>query len=365
MMKDRDQKSMALQFSVARRWFPQLEVDIEPGKGISKTNTYVTDVDVLSSIPDEFKGFRRVAFDCKTKAKESPINRALWLSGLLTRIEADQGFCILKKTSLEPDHCLMADRLNIVLLSESDFELYSSATGGDLGESISHAATIDLWDRYLSISGKYQMLQPACRFLNSTFWTFDDAAEACRRCITILRKTAPELDPNKEEHVALFFNFCALFGLSLSIVICRLFKVYLHPSSSAALSDALLAMLYGGRSAYKYRSDVFRALNSHADEGTKSELVLPEWERLMQLVRQLLDAPFAVQNTPLLLREVGFSLLTPGGINQDFAKVLSKESPHAVRFSLMMSDYLSKAAQLPREFSDIADKQLLGLIQAK
>jgi hypothetical protein len=64
MMKDRDQKQKALTFSVAYRWFPQVEVDVEPGTALSEKSSLVTDLDVFSSIPDQFKGFRTVVFDC-------------------------------------------------------------------------------------------------------------------------------------------------------------------------------------------------------------------------------------------------------------------------------------------------------------
>ena len=111
MMKDRDQKQKSLKLSVANRWFPQLEVDIQPGRALAKNAPLVTDLDVFSSIPDNFKGFRTVVFDCKTKARESPVNRALWLAGVLERIKGDQGFCILKKDGIELDHRLMATRL--------------------------------------------------------------------------------------------------------------------------------------------------------------------------------------------------------------------------------------------------------------
>src|SRR5271154_5661474 len=117
MIKDRDQKQKALKLSVANRWFPQMEVDVHAGGGLSEKSPLVTDLDVLSSIPDEFRGFRSVVFDCKTKARESAVNRALWLSGVLNRMGADQGFCILKKEALELDHVLMANRLKVILLA--------------------------------------------------------------------------------------------------------------------------------------------------------------------------------------------------------------------------------------------------------
>src|SRR5207247_957598 len=97
MIQDRDQKHGALKLSVANRWFPQLEVVVQPTRSVQETAVSVTDLDVFSSMPDQFRGFRTVVFDCKTKARESPVNRALWLRGVIDRLDADHGICVLKK----------------------------------------------------------------------------------------------------------------------------------------------------------------------------------------------------------------------------------------------------------------------------
>ncbi|MFS6757968.1 hypothetical protein, partial [Staphylococcus aureus] len=97
MIKDRDQKGKALQFCLTHRWFPQLELEVAAGAALASKIAAVTDLDVYASIPDQFVGYRSVVFDCKTKAKESAVNRALWLMGVMERMDADQGFCILKR----------------------------------------------------------------------------------------------------------------------------------------------------------------------------------------------------------------------------------------------------------------------------
>jgi len=57
MIKDRDQKHKALRLSVANRWFPQLEVDVQPGRAVRENAPLVTDLDVLSSFPISSKDF--------------------------------------------------------------------------------------------------------------------------------------------------------------------------------------------------------------------------------------------------------------------------------------------------------------------
>ncbi len=363
-MKDRDQKHKALRLSVANRWFPQLEVDVQPGRALSEKAPLVTDLDVLSCIPDDFRGFRSIVFDCKTKAKESPVNRALWLTGVLQRIGGDQGFCILKKDAIELDHRLMATRLNVVLLAEDEFDLYAKSTCTAYTQPLGNIAEMDVWERFFDIPSRFPNLASGVQFIRSEFWMAEDSAEACRRTIACLKGLHQELDPQKPEHLALFLEFCAIFAQSLAVVVCQIFKAYLHPANHADLSAALLAMLYGGRESYEHRNRLYKFVKVKLSEQMTSDLSLPEWERFLQLVRQCLDAPFQLQRTPLILREVGFAALC-GDTTREFAKVLCSESPQGARFALLVPTYLGRAARLPPEFIKSADNMLLPLLPVK
>lgn len=363
-MQDRPQKERALRLSVANRWLPQLEVDVQPAKALRTQAPLVTDLDVYSSLPDPFKGFRTAVFDCKTKAKESPVNRCLWMAGVLDRLNADQGFCILRKNAIELDHRLMATRLRVVLLAEDEFDLYSSATTRGYESHVGHVGEIDAWEQLYSIANRSVQLEPALRFTRSTYWMIDDAAEACRRTLATLRNVHPELDPAKPDHVALFFEFCTLFARSLAIVTCEVFKAYLHPASQDDLSEALLVMLYGGRDAYNHRNELFKRIKSQVPTSDTSDLSLPDWDRFIQLVRQLLDAPMDVQRAPLILREAGFSLLCQDK-SFNFLRTLCSESAHGGKFAILIPNYLCKAAKLPPEFGQIADNTLLPQLDVK
>ena len=364
MIKDRDQKQKALRLSVANRWFPQLEVDVQPGRAVRENAPLVTDLDVLSSFPDPFKGFRAVVFECKTKAKESPVNRALWLAGVLERLNADQGFCILKKDQIQLDHCLMATRLNVVLLTEEEFDLYGKLTCPAYSDPTGNVSNIDLWDRLFAVPSKFSRLESAIAFVRSTFWMIDDAAEACRKTLACLRGLHGELDPSHREHLAIFFELCALFARSLAVVVCQIFRSYMLPGKEADLAEALLVMLYGGREAYEHRNELFKLLKNKGSAETPVDLSLPEWDRFLQLVRQCLDAPFELQRTPLILREAAFAILAGDGSNE-FAKTLSRESPQGARFALLVPTYLARAAKLPPEFAKTADDILLPLIPVR
>lgn len=363
-MKDRDQKQKALRLAVGSRWLPQLEVDVTPHRSVASKAPLVTDLDVYASIPDPFFGYRTAVFDCKTKARESPVNRCLWLAGVLDRLQADQGFCILKKNAIEIDHRNMASRLRIVLLNEIEFDTYASATCHNYSSVCAKVADLDLWEWLFAIPKRYRQLESAIQFLRSTYWMIDDASEACRKTLVTLRATRPELDPDKPEHVAVFFEFCALFSRSLAVVVNRLFKAYLHPANQHDLSEPLLMMLYGGRDAYDHRNSLFKLAKNQSPDAPIPDLALPEWDRFVQLVRQLLDSPLDVQHAPLILREVGFGLLSEDK-SYPFVKELCSESPQGGKFALLIPSYLCRASQLPPEFRKIADDAILPQFDVK
>lgn len=363
-MNDRDQKQKALKLSVANRWFPQLEVDVQPGRALRERAPLVTDLDVFSSIPDQFKGFRSIVFDCKTKAKESPVNRALWLAGVLERLKADQGFCILKKEEIQLDHCLMATRLNVILLTEDEVDVYARLTCPRYDSPLGNVSDIAAWEQLFAIPSRFPKLEPALQFVRSTFWMVDDSAEACRKSLACLKCLRDEMDPSKPEHIAVFLELCAVFARSLAVVVCQLFKSYLLPDSSENLADALLVMLYGGRDAYEHRNELFKLVKGKGADQPPKDLSLPEWDRFLQLVRQCLDAPFELQHAPLILREAGFSALR-GDAARVFGKTLCSESPQGARFAVLIPTYLGRAAKLPPEFAKAADDILLPLLTVK
>lgn len=364
MMKDRDQKQKALKLSVANRWFPQLEVDVHQNRSVAEKDLLATDLDVLVSIPDEFRGFRLVVFDCKTKAKESPVNRAFWLAGVLKRLRAAQGFCVLKKERIALDHCLMADRLNVVLLREDEFDLYASATSRAYSSTTGHTANIDLWDQFFALPTRFQALKDGIDFIRSRYWMIEDDAESVRKVLSSMRELHPEIDPQRSEHVVVFLQYCATFAHALAVLVNRIFKLHLQPEHQAILSEALLMMLYGGRDAYEHRNKMFKMAAAKKAGETLPDIMLPEWERFLRLTRQLLDAPVEVSRAPLILREVGFAVLA-GDTRQDFARTLCAESPQGARFALLIADYLARAAKLPPEILQASDNLLLALQPTK
>ena len=117
----------------------------------------------------------------------------------------------------------------------------------------------------------------------------------------MLREIRTELDPVKNEHVGVACDLAALFAHSLAILCSYLFKAYLHPKRQQDLDEAVKLLLYGGRESYEHRNRLFKMLNKQKNPDAYDGdlgLSLPEWPRLIKLVRQLLDAPTDISYSP-------------------------------------------------------------------
>jgi hypothetical protein len=358
-MKDRPQKAAALKYVVSRRWFPQVELDVSTFLTTRESSLSITDIDVFASVPDEFLGFRGFLIDCKTKKGESPVNRALWLNGLMQRMAVTHGMCILRTRGIESDHRYTAAKLGVHLLAEHEFDAYAAATSPRWSSNGGALANIELWDKFFQIPARFPSLGPAIRFSKSRYWMASDATEACRLTIALARQLRGELDPTKPEHVAVVGDMVALFTHALGGMVSKIFAGYLQPKEKAELSEALLILFCGGRDSYEQRNRIKKLFATlHKPEAQEEALLVPEMEGFVDLVRQALDAPLELLRAPLLIREVAWSALAgvpPGTM----AREIAGEFKHAARLSVLASDYLRKAVQYPAEFSQTLADSIL------
>jgi hypothetical protein len=272
-MKDREQKAKALRYSISKGWFPQLEVNVHPPKALSKTVTLMTDIDVFASMPDDFNGYRNIVFDCKTGVKESAVNRALWLRGVLDRMHAEQGVCILRKNIIELDHKLVATKMGIILLAENEFDIFARSTSNRYDEKLGYVADIEAWEKLFGLREKYPSLAPAIDFTRSLYWMLDDAADACRKTLVVINEIRPELDPAKVEHLAIAFDLASLFARALAMLSVTVFKAYLHPKKQADLEEAMKVLLYGGRESYDHRNQLYRMLKERQGKDRDCKII--------------------------------------------------------------------------------------------
>ena len=389
MNQDREQKRAALRYAVAKRWFPQLELNVSTFITLSRSPTNITDVDVFAAVPDDLVGFRSVVIDCKTRKGESPISRAMWQKGLMARLNADYGICVLRVPKILADHRYTAAQFGVALVAEREFDAFASATAPAYHLPLGAIAELEVWDKYFSVGSQFPRLAKAVEFSRSGFWMSDSAAEACIRAVFLMTSLRPELDPEKREHLALVADITSLFLHALARIVVRIFAAYLQPGAKNELSTALLLFLYGGRSSYDHLNRIRRMItqvgptpsaaaakgateqngivssgesesdanpSQTPDQARPRDLALPEWDRFVEFVRQMLDAPLEVARAPLFMREVGWTVLAGNGASSTgastFAHQLATSSPQGARFALLGLTYLCRAASLPKEFKD-------------
>jgi len=361
MIQDRGLKARVLKYAVAKRWFPQLELDVLPRMGTSEARKPMTDIDVMASVPDEFDGYRTLVVDCKSGTRESPITRALWLRGVMDHFHATRGLCVLVKEKIEPDHRYNAAQMGVVLIAEDEFEKYALATGARGDTPASYTGQIEIWERFFEIGARYKPLAESVQFSTSGYWMCSSESEACRRTIAEALRIRPEVDPAKRDHISLILDLSALFMHSLSRLVAKLFASYLQPDNRDELSNALLTLLYGGRENYEHLN-ALKKLVAASNPGVQNgkSLTLPEWDRFLQLVRHGLDSPIQLPHAALILRELAWSFLVEKP-SLAFADVLSSENRQAAKMALLGAEYICHAGKLPPEFGSIATKMLLDL----
>src|SRR5260370_10631077 len=117
MIKDKAQKKLAAKFCAAQGIVPFVEVLVRSPTDLEDTPANITDIDVLGLDLGRAGMSRRLIFDCKTLAKISPINRALWANGLKALVGDDRAYMIQKREALY-SHKLAADEINVSIHSE-------------------------------------------------------------------------------------------------------------------------------------------------------------------------------------------------------------------------------------------------------
>lgn len=361
IIKDRNLKLKLVKYFVLRRWYPQMEVDILLREGISTTKKVITDIDVMGLCTSPFANLIPVLGDCKTLKSQSPINRALWMKGLMDLTGAMSGIIILEK-KIEGDHKLTANDLNVTLLSDKDFDMYSRSTANYLEDIKSALCIGENWDKYFEIKYKFPNLESIVSYAKSGFWNEKSGSVRIRHLISHLKSVRNEFNPENQLHISVFLDIASLFAIALNEVICNIFNQYLLPNSKEQLEKELRVIIWGGLENYNYWNQLRKKVIKN-DNFENTELSLPEWNIFLQLVRSCLDNPYETSITPLLIKEIAFEYITEDDIRKEltYSRKLAIANSHASRYAILIIDYLCKAIKLPPEFNQIITSRLMKI----
>lgn len=190
-----------------------MEAEVFFTEGVSAQRKVVTDLDTVALIPSDFGELTFLIGDCKTLKNQSPISRSFWLKGLMGLLNAERGIVLLNK-EVERDHKQLSSNLNISLLSEDDFDIYSNKTSLHLGPLNSAICNGDTWDKYFLLYKKFPDLEKALRFVKNDFWNIEDDKLKLRKTLFTIREIRRELNPERPEHIALLVDLISLFTIS-------------------------------------------------------------------------------------------------------------------------------------------------------
>lgn len=333
-----------------------MEAEIYFTEGISKNKKIVTDLDTLALIPSDFGQLSFIIGDCKTLKNQSPISRSLWLKGVMGLLNASKGIVLLTK-DIERDHKQLSSNINVSLLSEKDFETYANKTSVNYARVNSAVANGESWEKYFELHKRFPRLESAIKFVKNEFWNIQDEKLRLRKTLYTIRQVRNELNPEKMDHMALVVDLISLFSIALNKVVLDIFNQYLLPETKENLSRELKIWIWGGMDQYEYWNKLYRLANR---KGNEDEMELPEWDRFVQLIRQLLEEPHSTSDVPLLLREIAFEYLDKN-VTTDFSKILAQNNPQASKFALLISSYVCRAANLPKDFDEVIKGRLLTL----
>lgn len=353
-MKDRGLKARLLEFYVQNGWYPQLEVDVMTEENTGKAVKLITDIDVLGMYPASNGTFNTVLGDCKTLKNQSPINRVLWMKGLMDFWKADRGIILLQK-NIEPDHKQTANRLNITLLSQKDFDSYEKAYCLQQDKKSSAMGKIANWEIYFEFVKNNPPISELARYIKCGFWNEKSQSKNIRKLLAMVRLIKGEFNPDKSSHEAFICNAISLFAISINKITVELFDSYLLPESRENFNEELKSTIWGGYDNYKFLNDIRSKVPGFEDK----QLLLPEWGDFVNLLRNFIDTPIDTLYAPIILKELAFELIANENTEYDFLKNIIAQKPHALKCAILIVKYFCKASRLPKEFSDYIVARLM------
>ncbi|MBU8899566.1 hypothetical protein KRR26_28545 [Corallococcus sp. M34] len=328
----------------------QLEVPVVTEGGVARKALPVTDIDVLGIRPSPELRWRYVIGDCKTKKKESPVNRVLWASGLMDAFGASSGIVILRRentTPIERDHKLFADERRILLLAEEEFTEYDKAIVYPGGSS-EFPETIDLIE-YLrdSVAEAFPRLREHLRWLLSGAWSNTDHSGLLRNALGRAREVRGEIDPRRDDHLAIILENAAVFAVPFATLVGTIFRRHVKPADREDLDEAARIIIWGGREQYDFynrmRSELVQAKGSKSQE----PLSLPEWDRFLELLRSVLEVPTRAFQCPQVLRVASLAVLSE---QRELLNTIPDST--LLHVAMRIATYVARAAGYPAETSE-------------
>lgn len=348
--KDTIQKEKAIRYCISNGLLPYLEVIVDNVREVTDVRTVITDLDVLGIEVLRRGTLKKILFDCKTVGKMSAINRAFWASGVMSYVGCDESYVILTKKSSEA-HRLTARALGVNLFQESDFDSYAESSSIDYLNSLSYSFNIENWHNFYRIFEKHIAFKDAGVYLNTKIPTENDSAKALRVLLSISTSIKGELDPEKLDHMSIYFSIIMSFILVMTPISSQLSDIITKDMTKSEYETILKYYIMGGRDKYLQLLSLKKALAKVSPEDSDDIGFFPEWDEFVTVSRTFINSPSEMRNALIPCRELSLrcvSEIDKEKDNQLCEKI--KRSNRTRQFIIASSNYCYKACGLPTDF---------------
>lgn len=315
--KDRSIKRQALIFCVSQNLVPYLEVPVSETTQLGKDVELTTDIDVLG-VSFEWTGrIRRTLFDCKS-AKDSPINRSLWAAGLMSHLDLDDGYVILRR-SAGATHKFSAEKRSVYLFDTASFDRFAGFYGSDINARQSYLADFGRQDEVIKFFNEKSALRRLYMEVAHRAPLQRDSGLGIRQLIAQLAEQKGELDPGKRAHIYIVCEAVAALSIYLFDFLSRVVRLIDASSTGDDYERIARMLLWGGREQYEEKKKIRQLAFPQFEE---NELQFPAWGEFIRMTSTLLLAVSDVSGVPLVMRN--FSIRMAGEIKPESGRVHAK-----------------------------------------
>ncbi|MCK4783151.1 MAG: hypothetical protein KAV87_05320 [Desulfobacteraceae bacterium] len=350
MERDSRQKAALAKRFWQLGYFVEINARLYTPTGIEVTPKQITDIDILGFRMDDLFRPDRIAVDCKT-SDMSPINRAIWLHGIMQDKDIRIGFVISKK-KVPVDHRHAALGWGVSIVEESEIQFYFELMTG-LKECDLRCLESESWTRlYKDIASKKE-LSKLLDYILFYYWA-DPAVRSLRYTLIGCREVAKVLKSDQRLHLALTADCTARFAVSLLQVVSEILAVHLIVDDKETLSDIMKVHIYGGREAYMHINQLHRSLQKLVKnqkgqdlfgDNRDNDLTLPEWDMFLSVVRAGLEHPRALALVPRILRFIAIDRILCGS-EIPAIEAVSGSTKLAVQIASDIVSYFCRGASL-------------------
>lgn len=351
--KDRFQKELAIRYCLARGAVPFLEVVVSSASDLSDSVEVLTDLDVVGVETVGDGGLRRTIFDCKTTKKMSSVNRAFWAAGVKEYTGCDEAYVILKTKAVH-NHRISALSIGVDLHDEQSFRDLGSTVDAAFPADNCYQASVERWNVVYDCYSKNTWAAPLFDIARNVAPLTRVPWGTFRRILAELRTARGQVDPAKDDHIAIFFDLLASTFVLWGALGRDIRRFYEPTMDKATFENILRYYLWGGRESYNIRQQMRE--KSRSGNAAVTAIELPAWDALVSFAGLIVAAPQCIIQCAYACREL--SIKVAHGDNPDFDKKLAERATENTRirqFSSALGSYLVAAGGLPKDFSKRVD----------